>query len=643
MPSQVNKNKAVDFIPDYKTIQPYFMGKKKHRDYYKALDLYEHMSFHFDGYFLHAQTRAELGERVGVQGENDIQANANVYFSRLIDMRRPSESDAIMAYRRVVFLPFTQGTCFKVYNSLRKIVKASDWKIDYTKSLVPAGVADDETLEKYCEDNYPRFNSVENWVYNYGMKNMLIDSNALIYVLPIDFDLPNETDYYQPVVTIVNSKAVLDYVENEYCVFVHDKKWEYIANGGVKKSGRRLGIITKDGYYEARQINSKQQFEIVEVGTFDMEYLPAWIIGGVPKKVRHSSILYDSFMSPMLPGLDAMAMALTDEEAEWVQHVYSTMWYFTQQDCKTCMGTGKVNSKGKQSITCSKCNGTGNAPKSPYRDMVLKAGTFDQQTMPTPPAGYIQKQTEIAKLFAQKIKDKEYSALSSINHEFLAESPAVTSGISKQFDRQELENYTYSVAYHLVEFVLKDVYYFINEFRYSQRVPNEEQREEMLPKIAIPTKYDLLTESIIEEQLKSAKEANLDPEIIGAVELEYIQKKFPNDTELRDRMRTIKQVDPFPGKTPEEKQSMLLSKSVLLEDVILSNYLYPFVERAITEHEGFNEMMYEDKIKILYDYVEEKKGKMDTAQKAKDKANPPVKEDPKNPGFDMSGKPIAKK
>lgn len=598
------------------SIKPFFKGTKKHKHYFTALDEFFHMDFHFNGYFIPPIPMSATLQQDFEQADNP--AIGNPYFARLIDARRPSESDQIKVYRRTIYLPESKSPCFKVYNSLRKILKSPDWKIDYTKSAKPAGIADGEYLEDYCERDYPEFGSIENWFFTYGMKNMLIDSNALIFVLPRKFDVPTN-EYFEPVATVINCKHVYGFKENEYAIFDVDRDYEYKSGNGMRK-GKCLGIITKEGYWEAQQISGEQGFQIVPIYQYSFEHLPAWLIGGVVKKYNADYTLYNSFMSPMLPGLDGMAMAISDEDAEWVQHVYSTMWYFSAQDCNHCQGSGKLKGKGTQLITCTVCKGQGNAPKSPYRDFVINAQAFDQGKMPSPPAGYIQKQTEIVKAFVERINNKEYRALSSINHEFLTESPLAQSGISKQFDRQELENYTYSVAYHSVENVLKPIYYFVNEFRYMERVKSENEREEMLPKINIPQRYDLITSAVLEAQMKSAMDAKADPEIIDEIELEYIAKNFPNNPELRDRLKLKKILDPFPRIGQEQKSAMLLDGSADKLDVIVSNYLHPFIEQALFENEDFCELELDKKKEIIYGYAEEKMKKLDVVQKLKDKA-----------------------
>lgn len=613
------------FKVDLASIKPYFSGNKKHKNYFKTRDIYWHNAFHADGFFLHTPT---ADERSTIQGQDTDTKDTNPYFQRLIDQRRPSESDSILAYRRVVYRPLTQGVWFKVYNSLLKIVRSEDFRIDYAKADLPSSVPDDEYLEDYCEEKYPTFDSVENWFASYGMKQMLVDPNGLVYVLPKTFEI-EENQLYEPIAITVLSKDVYEYKENELAIFRVDRTYEYTTEGGkIKRKGIILGILTREGYWEAKQINSKMDFDIEEVSLFpeEMKYLPAWCLGGVQKKIAQDYILYDSFMAPMLPALDEMAADTSELSAEKIQHIYSTMWYYSMSDCRTCMGSGKVNVKGKQSITCSVCNGTGGAPKSPYRDIVVKPDALNGDKLPLPPAGYVTKSTDMVKMQLEILDREELMALSSVNHEFLSRTPIAQSGISKQYDQQELENFTSGVAKRMTV-IMRNVYYFINEFRYMLLVPNEIERIKMLPVIPVPTKYSLITVEVLEAQMKAAMEAKSDPEIIDQLEMEYIAKKFPNEHNLRNIMRVKKRLDPFPRLTTQEKQDIVLSKNADPVDVLVSIYLHPFIEQAFIDYpedtegkQGFCELDFDKQKEVIYKYAQDKMTKLDDAQKVKDDA-----------------------
>jgi hypothetical protein len=604
-------------------VAPYFEGKKKCKSYSRAVDAYHHVSFHFDGYFAPPLIQ-DLGQGVVVPSDMSNSMYINPYFTRLIDMRRPSESLEIKAYRRNIYLPQTKSPCFKVYNSLRKIVKAEDWKIDYSKVEKNSKVADDENLEDYCESDYPFFDSIENWIYTYAFKQMLVDANALCYVIPLPKnDALDETEYYRPFSQIAPTLKVIDFKDNELAVFECDHKTMFIE-GGIECEGKIITIITRAGVWEARQTKSDNSFSLTQTNDFikdfgkEMEYLPAWKLGGIDKEFTIEGRLYDSFLFPIIPGLDAAAREMSDADAEVVQHVYSTMWYYSLQNCKTCSGSGKVLKGGKQTI-CKDCT-NGVASKTPYTDMVLNPSTFDGEKMPTPPAGYITKQTDMVKLQAERIASHVYNALSAINMEWLSSMSQTQSGVAKEVDRDELNNYVYGIAYHLVETLVKPIYYFVNEFRYCKVIVDGEAREKQLPTIAIPSKFDILTSNILEQQMKSAMDSKADSEIIDQLELEYVQKKFPNEPDLRNRMKLKKSLDPFPRLTIDEKNNLALNKLADPLDLIVSNYLQPFIEMALFEDENFMTLDFDKQKEAIYKMGEEKLSKMDASQKIKDKA-----------------------
>src|SRR6202021_223709 len=101
------------------------------------------------------------------------------------------------------------------------------------------------------------------------------------------------------------------------------------------------------------------------------------------------------------------AREYSDMQAEVVQHIFSEKWEYATQKCEDCMdpmtgvSTGKIKTgNGKRLVTCTKCNGTGTMGTGPYKKIVLRQGkaALGESDIPTPPAGYIQKQTDIVKL-----------------------------------------------------------------------------------------------------------------------------------------------------------------------------------------------------------------------------------------------------
>jgi hypothetical protein len=193
--------------------------------------------------------------------------------------------------------------------------------------------------------------------------------------------------------------------------------------------------------------------------------------------------------------------------------------------------------------------------------------------------------------------------------EFLADSPLNQSGKAKEVDKDELNTFVYTVAYHAIQNILKKNYYFINEIRVMDLKFSVEEKKKMLPTIPVPEKYEILSENYLQAQLAASMEAKISPLIVSAQEIEFVNKKYENHPDIRESIKTIKQLDPLPSMSSEQKDAAVLAGTILKEDAIISNYINSFVIKAIEEHEGFLEMDYEGKAKIIEGYAKDKLGK----------------------------------
>jgi hypothetical protein len=119
-------------------LDKYLKGNIRHEAYQRTVRIADHLGFHFNGY----ENRFENPQFVN--GTNVKYNNAfnssllnkreNPFFNELIDTRRPGESEIFKTYRRDIYISYTKRPCFKVLNSLKKIVKSPDWNIDWTKA-----------------------------------------------------------------------------------------------------------------------------------------------------------------------------------------------------------------------------------------------------------------------------------------------------------------------------------------------------------------------------------------------------------------------------------------------------------------------------------------------------------------------------
>jgi len=240
-------------------------------------------------------------------------------------------------------------------------------------------------------------------------------------------------------------------------------------------------------------------------------------------------------------------------------------------------------------------------PLNPFEHLILAAPRAGEPAIPTPPIGYVQKQTDIAKLQEERIRQHIYDALSAINMEFLAETPLAQSGVAKQVDREELYSFVHSIAEDIVR-IMDEVIYDICAWRYSG-VTNDIR--ELLPYIPVPERYDMLSGKVLVDELTSMVQAKVDPAIINAAQIELAGKKF-SDSDVKDMVVLKLRLDPFAG-VPEENISLQrMYGAIEQDDLIIHANINKFVSRAINEIENFAGLTYQEQMNQMLQYARER-------------------------------------
>ena len=439
-------------------------------------------------------------------------------------------------------------------------------------------------------------------MFNIGLKNYLVDSNALCVVLPLDVFIA-ENEMIKPIGIIFNSTNVLQYKQDDYAIVMSTDKATYIHKGVEYDNGKI--------YYAIDTMRVQKWVQNDPSGSVTMEYdyahnfgeLPAFKVGGLFKAAYDTDVLFASKISAMIPSLKEAVREYSDLQAGVVNHLHPTMWAYANEECKDCLGTGKVKS-GTRSITCAKCKGEGNKIVNPYSMIMVKPPIPGQANVPTPPAGEIPKQIDIIKLQNERVHDHIYRALASINMEFLAEVPLSQSGTAKEVDKDELNNFVNSVAEDIIA-ILDKMYHFINLYRNKILIGNTDELMAQLPVISVPERYDIISGAYLLDELQRAKTAGLNASIIKNMEIEYANKKFNYDPQVKDSMELVYRLDQFPAISQDDKMAMLMNKGITTVDYIISCNINKFVTRAIMENANFASLTYEKQLDVLMAYAEE--------------------------------------
>lgn len=560
-------------------IQKYALKQVKYKGFDKANELYEDIRVHADG---------EMPKCI-------------------IEERRPSESERIKEYREKIYVPITESTVSKVITSLSKIRRSQDWSIDYDPAKVPKIVSgrEDETLQSYCEEYYPYFKSITNWAFSVLLKAMLIDANAIEAIWPENRN-PASTEFLRPFSYIFHSDQVLDYSMDDYAVLLSADTYIYKDRDHIDREGIVIYVIDRTYIQRWVQVDLDKSMRMEWAWQHELGFAPIRKLGGVFYKAYDNIFVYKSRIQGMVPRLKEAARIYSDLQAEIVQHVHSDKWLYSQTECRHCNGRGYPEEHKDRA--CSTCHGVGYVSTSPYTNMVLRPpnNVEGQSQIPTPPAGYIQK-SDVALMVDRidnLVKDNISEALSAINMEFLAQAPLNQSGTAKEVDKDELNNFVHSVAEDIV-CAMDWTYKVINEYRYRVIVPDQEIREDMLPSIPVPEKFDLLSAALLLDDIQKAKTSGINPVILNELQIEYAGKKFYNDHRVKDELETIFSLDPFPNITDDEKMTRLGNDGITLIDYIISSNIQQFVRRAMQEEKDFSGLTLSERKDIIVEYANE--------------------------------------
>jgi hypothetical protein len=547
-------------------LEPYLTSRYRHSYYHDAVELAEELYIHADGEF-----------------PDD-----------LISERRPAESEEIKNYRKKIFTPITKPVFTKVYNSLMKIRKSSDWMISFPTNI-PAFIAENEAPEKYLMKDLPRNGSITNWMFSVAFKPYLIDANAVVLTMPINYEI-QENEYFKPYPRIFTSAQVIDYKINEFYLLQDAEELSYEEDDYYYTNGRRFFLIQPDVFQVFEEKNGK----VTEVFQFPnvLGYIPVRHMNGMVSEQGNHCTLYESRISGIVPMLNEAVREYSDLQAEIVQHIHSTMWAIQPQQCGRCKGVGEIPRENSAPIACPGCGGKGLLPLNPFEHIVMPMPKAGENNAITPPIGYVQKQTEIARLQEERIRQHIYDALSAISMEFLAETPIAQSGVAKQVDREELYSFVHSIAEDVVR-IMDEVTYDILAWRhYAQNV----DINELLPYIPVPERYDMLSGKVLVDELTAMVQAKVDPAIINAAQIELADKKF-NESKIKDLVILKLKLDPFAG-VPEENISLQRTfGAVDMNDLVVHANINKFVTRALSEIEGFADLPYSEQEQIMQQYA----------------------------------------
>lgn len=546
-----------------------------------------------------------------VEQAEDMAVHADgTYPCKLLDERRPNESEEVMCYRKKIFEPKTKPYFSKIMASLSKIRRSSDWSVRYEGEFprIPEG----ELLQDYCESYFPKFTSITNWIYSVWLKKYLVDPNAVMFVYPEL--VTKENEFLKPFPYLFDSCNVIDYVDEDFAVLVNPEGCIWYNSKG-EFSGKSFYVITTERIQRYDQTDGKGGYAVAIDYKHELDTLPVYKIGALINCTEGNRYLYESRISGIIPEFNEAIREYSDLQAGVVCHMFAERWEYSQHECTSCNGTGKRRNPHwfqgcGETVPCdvpcdNKSCHNGYVVAGPYSKIMVRPTNpiEGQGAIPTPPAGFIEKDVEIVKLQDTRIDNHIHNALAAINFEFLMITPLNQSGTAKEVDKDELNNTVHSIAEDMVR-NMDWLYWVIAKYRYKLQYKDDDIGD-MLPSVSVPEKYDILSSTHLETQLTSAKTNKSNSVIINALEIEYANKAFNNDPAVRDLVELVLRLDPLANISEDDKMSRLSNQGITKITYIISSNIHEFVQRALDEDENFADLELDKQKEKMVSYAEE--------------------------------------
>jgi hypothetical protein len=489
--------------------------------------------------------------------------------TKLLDIARPNEEKRIKDYRLSVWQPVTQSSSSRVINTVNRIFNPQLHKIEFPDPPTQMG---DETLEKYLTTDYPYYVSLMNFIQETFMPKMYGDPNSFLVIEPIKYDI-EDSEMFAPMPNIYESEYVMDFKDEEYLTLSDSKTW--------------AKVITSTDIYKFKK--NKGEWKQESEYNHNFGYIIGFRLGGIVKGDKYP-YYFESFISGVLPHWNKVVNLTSDIDAGYINHLYLERWEY-EADCEAtnCMsGIVEVENPdgSKAKVNCRTCNGTGKVSRSPYGVHTIRRDALNPLApMPTPPAGYIDKPTDIIELVEKKIKREEELGFSAINMDILNRVGEDQSGVAKTIDRQDLDSFLQRIANHVFGFVIPEIIYITANWRYGTLLNGN--IIDILPSIDMPKDFSVLSLNFLTDEYKAASTASVSPTYIKGLEMEINNAKNRNNEKLRLKNNSIIKLNPFPKKTLDELLTIRTLYPNLSWKVYMSIAVDELVTKAIEVNQDF--------------------------------------------------------
>ncbi|RYC66347.1 hypothetical protein [Spirosoma sordidisoli] len=516
-------------------------------------------------------------------------------YPEYLDINRPKERPTHKKYRKEVYRNPFRSYPGRVKNALDYIKQADDFEIQFP--TVADGTLD--RFEQYVGRTFSPSGSAVNWFFTEAVQAYLDDPNAVMLTLPEQGPL-SDREYPEPRFHLIPSENVWMHRKGRFAVLCSPRRNRVIMpDGQAKNDGLVVFFVDHDSYTVARQVAriesttgrghlqyewqilglSKWAFDPLhpELGVFPWEgpapagwqtweefdpprhycqAMPAHKLG--KKRLDHNADgeeLYESLLADAIPHVKDGQQAKSDMQIEFNFHVSSQEWRRTVKRCTNAKCSGgqvmviKEPGQPATSETCPVCKGTSVDISGSGLDILwvsdgdsssMSVGNAGLRMPPGAPGGFIPRPIEALQELIKELNRCMHEAFTTINMQFIRETPQEVSGASKAKDREEMYRELNNQGDHLLTLFQLGLEY-LDAIRYGRAGRAGLQ----VPVVMVPVRYNLENAELIRQELNEAKLNKYDSTIIEALEKKMLEYTTGKRSEQFRRYELRTRLDPF--------------------------------------------------------------------------------------------------
>lgn len=515
---------------------------------------------------------------------------------------RPREDEEVRKYRLDSFEPITKSTCKKALNVVHKIFNPDGYSIRFDSEKRA------QLLKTYSLEEYPRFNSVVNYMANFVLRKSIADPNGLLLVSP--FKMPDTaTERIQPYLTCYASKDV-HYIDDKSALLF--EKYER----GNRYQRWYYTYVDKVAIYYLLMEKTTADPVIMELGRYEhfRGQAPFWQLGG--EYSDKADGLLESYFSGALPFWNEVIMDHSDLRGAIRMHMFPQKWEvadecdYVEDGKYACEGGHIFNKESNKRYQCPSCHGAGRkSVKGPYQTYWVSRDSFRDPSGSgfSVPFGYVEPGTEATKILKDERDLGLQKGLAALNMDVLNNIGTNQSGISKDIDkRTELKEFLQKIADRFFEVHFPNTFDWFAYYMFGVETGNNKDAlDKIQPQIAKPTEFDVYSVVELTEQFKGAKQAQLNPSYLAVEQAEIQNKKFQRNPDLLKTLNMELELDRLAEVSRDDISAMIMNLTITKETAIIHDNIRAFVRRAIEEDKGFPNKKYLEKIAKLEEYARE--------------------------------------